>query len=96
MGISGNPARVQSECREFSGAGPGLLVRERPKSDDPGDAGQSRRINEIDPSIPVIMIDNGRLMDGRHQLARTQLEGRKTVKAVRFEEMPESDGIVEL
>ena len=55
-----------------------------------------RRINETDPRIPVIINDNGRLMDGGHRLARALLEGRKTVKAVRFNEMPEPDEIEEL
>ena len=55
-----------------------------------------RRINEADPEIPVIVNDNGRLMDGGHRLARALLEGRKTVKAVRFEEMPEPDEVEEL
>ena len=35
-------------------------------------------------------------MDGGHHLARALLEGRKTVKAVRFEEMPKPDEIEEL
>ena len=59
-------------------------------------ADHCRRINESDPEIPVIVNDNGRLMDGGHRLARALLEGRKTVKAVRFEEIPEPDEIEEL
>jgi len=56
-------------------------------------ADHCRRINETDLEYPVIINDNGRLMDGGHRLARALLEGRKTVKAVRFEEMPEPDEI---
>ena len=59
-------------------------------------AGHCRRIYQADLHIPVIINDNGRLMDGGHRLARALLEGRKTVKAVRFEEMPEPDEIEEL
>ena len=55
-----------------------------------------RRINETDPHNPVIINDNGQLMDGGHRLARALLEGRKTVKAVRFAEMPEPDEVEEL
>ena len=55
-----------------------------------------RRINHADPEIPVIVNDNGRLMDGGHRLARALIEGRRRVKAVRFEEMPEPDEIEEL
>lgn len=59
-------------------------------------AAHCRRINEADPRIPVIINENGRLMDGGHRLARALLEGRKTVKAVRFEEMPTPDEVVDL
>ena len=59
-------------------------------------AGHCQRINEADLRIPVIINDNGRLMDGGHRLARALLEGRKAVKAVKFAEMPEPDEIEEL
>ncbi|MCY3555578.1 MAG: chromosome partitioning protein ParB [Gemmatimonadetes bacterium] len=59
-------------------------------------ADHCRRINETDTRYPLIINDNGQLMDGGHRLARALLEGRKTVKAVRFEEMPEPDEIEEL
>ena len=59
-------------------------------------ADHCRRINETDPRYPLIINDNGQLMDGGHRLAQALLEGRKTVKAVRFEEMPEPDEIEEL
>lgn len=59
-------------------------------------AGHCQRINEADFSKPVIINDNGRLMDGGHRLARALLEGRKTVKAVRFTEMPEPDEVEDL
>lgn len=59
-------------------------------------AGHCQRINEADLRIPVIINDNGRLMDGGHRLARALIEGRKTVKAVRFEEMPEPDKFEDL
>lgn len=56
-------------------------------------AGHCRRINDTDLHYPVIINDNGQLMAGGHRLARALLEGRKTVKAVRFEEMPAPDEI---
>jgi len=55
-----------------------------------------RRINESDFCYPVIINDNGRLMDGGYRLARALIEGRRTVKAVRFSEMPAPDEIREL
>ena len=54
------------------------------------------RINEVDTRLPIIINDDGRLMDGGHRLARALLEGRRTVKAVRFTEMPEPDEVEEL
>ena len=59
-------------------------------------AGHCRRINEVDTTLPVIINANGRLMDGGHRLARALLDGRKTILAVQFEEMPEPDQIEEL
>ena len=58
-------------------------------------AAHCRRINDADTLLPVIINDNGRLMDGGHRLAKALLEGRKTVKAVRFKEMPEPDEVEE-
>lgn len=55
-----------------------------------------QRINEADLRIPVIINDNGRLMDGGHRLARALIEGRTTVKAVRFSEMPQPDEVEDL
>ncbi|MBT4099882.1 MAG: hypothetical protein HOC05_12705 [Gemmatimonadetes bacterium] len=59
-------------------------------------ASHTRRINDVDISIPVIINENGRLMDGGHRLARALLDGRKTIRAVQFEQMPEPDRIEDL
>ena len=59
-------------------------------------ASHCRRINEVNTQIPVVINDNGRLMDGGHRLARALLEGSKTIKAVQFSEMPDPDIIEEL
>jgi len=50
-----------------------------------------RRIHEASLEYPIILNDDGRLMDGGHRLCKALLEGRKTVSAVRFEVMPEPD-----
>jgi hypothetical protein len=55
-----------------------------------------RRINEVDTTFPIIINDDGRLMDGGHRLARALLDGRKTIKAVQFKEMPEPDAVEDL
>ncbi len=59
-------------------------------------AAHCRRMNEADTRIPIIINDDGRLMDGGHRLARALLDGRSTIKAVRFAEMPEPDEVEEL
>lgn len=41
-----------------------------------------------DLDYPIILDEDGEIMDGRHRLAKALLEGRETIKAVRFEENP--------
>lgn len=48
-------------------------------------------IEEVDCSYPIIVGADGRVMDGMHRIARAILEGRPTVRAVRFEVDPEPD-----
>ncbi|NNE65864.1 MAG: hypothetical protein HKN33_04800 [Pyrinomonadaceae bacterium] len=52
-----------------------------------------RRINTADFSKPIILNEDGSLMDGGHRLCRALLEGQKHVMAVRFEKMPAPDKI---
>jgi hypothetical protein len=51
----------------------------------------ARLIEEVDPSYPIILGFDGRVMDGMHRIARALLEGRQTIDAVRFETQPEPD-----
>ena len=37
---------------------------------------------------PIILDEDGEIMDGRHRLMRCILEGKKSIKAVRFEVNP--------
>ena len=46
---------------------------------------------DVDPSHPIILGSDGRVMDGMHRIARAVLEGRTHVDAVRFETDPEPD-----
>ena len=46
---------------------------------------------EVDPSHPVILGVDGRVMDGMHRIARALLEGRSTINAVQFLVQPEPD-----
>ncbi len=47
-----------------------------------------RAVNEADLSFPIILDEDGDIMDGRHRLMRALLTGAKTIKAVRFEKNP--------
>lgn len=47
-----------------------------------------KAVNDADLSFPIILDEDGELMDGRHRLMKAMLEGRKTIKVVRFEENP--------
>jgi hypothetical protein len=44
----------------------------------------ARLILDVDPSYPVILGSDGRVMDGMHRIARALLEGRPQVPARRF------------
>ena len=50
-----------------------------------------RLVREVDPRYPVILGVDGRVMDGMHRVARAVLEGRTTIRAVRFAAHPEPD-----
>jgi hypothetical protein len=55
-----------------------------------------RRINEATSEYPIILNDDGTLMDGGHRLCRALLEGRDTIAAVQFPTMPPPDEVHEL
>jgi hypothetical protein len=50
-----------------------------------------RLVRDVDPAHPVILGSDGRVMDGMHRIARAVLEGRTTIRAVRFPADPEPD-----
>jgi hypothetical protein len=45
-------------------------------------------VNNADLDKPIILDEDGELMDGRHRLMKAMLTGAKTIKAVRFDENP--------
>lgn len=47
-----------------------------------------RAVNNADLNTPIILDEDGELMDGRHRLMKAMLTGADTIKAVRFEENP--------
>ena len=51
------------------------------------------RIQKADLAYPIILNDDGSLMDGGHRLCKAILEGHSTVKTVQFPAMPAPDEI---
>lgn len=51
----------------------------------------ARLIREVDPSYPVILDPDGRVMDGMHRVARAMLDGRASIEAVRLPVLPDPD-----
>jgi len=47
-----------------------------------------KAVNDADLSYPIILDEDGELMDGRHRIMKTLLNGNETIKAVRFETNP--------
>ncbi len=50
-----------------------------------------KRVREANLDHPIIMDEEGFIMDGWHRVAKALLEGRETIKAVRFETTPAPD-----
>ena len=46
-------------------------------------------INNADLKYPIILDEDGEIMDGRHRIMKAMLDGKKTIKAVRFDKNPE-------
>lgn len=47
-----------------------------------------RAVNDADLSFPIILDEEGFVMDGRHRVAKAILTGEKYILAVRFKETP--------
>lgn len=45
-------------------------------------------VNDADLDKPIILDEDGELMDGRHRLMKSMLLGKETIKVVRFDENP--------
>jgi hypothetical protein len=50
-------------------------------------------VQAADLSTPIILDEDGELMDGRHRLMKAMMLGVPTVKAVRFDENPTPDQV---
>jgi len=47
-----------------------------------------KAVNDADLNMPIILDEDGEVMDGRHRLMKAMLTGAETIKAVRFDENP--------
>ena len=56
-----------------------------------GMAHHMRRALNVDTSYPVILCAEGFIMDGWHRVLRALIDGKATIKAVRFAETPPHD-----
>lgn len=52
-----------------------------------------RAVRDADRSFPIILDEDGEIMDGRHRLMQAMGAGDKTIKAVRFDVNPDPDRI---
>lgn len=50
-------------------------------------------VESADLAYPIILDEDGEIMDGRHRVMKALLTGADTIKAVRFEENPSPDKV---
>ena len=56
-------------------------------------ADHARLIQNVDPTIPIILCAEGRVMDRMHRVARGYLDDKTTIPARRFDVTPPLDHI---
>ena len=54
-------------------------------------AGHMRRALDVDTTYPIILDEEGFIMDGWHRVLRALIDGKATIKAVRFAKTPPHD-----
>ena len=54
-----------------------------------------KAVNAADLEKPIILDEDGEIMDGRHRIMKAMLTGATTIKAVRFDENPYPDKVSE-
>lgn len=52
---------------------------------------QMSRVQSCSLDYPIILDDLGQIADGYHRVCKAILQGRKTIKAIRMQEMPTHD-----
>jgi hypothetical protein len=51
-----------------------------------------KRVNETSLDYPILLCPDGFIMDGWHRVIKALVDGKETIKAVRFKELPSYDG----
>ena len=51
----------------------------------------AKLMNETDLQFPIILFQDGGVMDGMHRVCKALILGRETISAVRFKQDPEPD-----
>ena len=59
-----------------------------PEMDLRGVVTHMKAVEAADLTFPIILDENGTLLDGRHRIMKALLEGAETIKAVRFSKNP--------
>lgn len=54
-----------------------------------------KAVQDADLSKPIILDEDGEVMDGRHRLMKAMLLGVPSIKAVRFDENPSPDKVTD-
>lgn len=57
--------------------------------------GHMKAVEAADLDFPIILDEDGCLLDGRHRLMKAMLRGHASIKAVRFDENPAPDKVTE-
>jgi len=57
--------------------------------------GHMKSVLDADLKHPIILDEDGEVMDGRHRIMKAIIEGKKIIKAVRFEENPSPCKLIE-
>lgn len=62
-----------------------------PESSPYGMAFHMRRALDVNTDFPIILGEDGFIMDGWHRVLRALIDGKPTIKAVRFSKTPAHD-----
>jgi len=54
------------------------------------------RIQSAELAYPIILNENGDLMDGGHRICKALLDGQTKIMAVQFKKMPDPDEVTDL